>query len=224
MLMGLKHKRLCQGLTIIKGENGFTLIETILALSITVIILALLLSSLRLGYISWEKGEGAIEEAATRRFIAEKFSADVCAAYLYIQDNDGKKVYHFKASENELGFVTANHTGAITTAWGGSTFVNYFSGDDGLIVTERTVPFSNITPEKEPRQVELEPDVKKVIFEYMGEDGWAKSWEMATMKVLPSAIRAEFFFSNNKRPLKVTVPLGLTNQIAPKSVKESEGA
>ena len=45
-----------EGTGVLCGEGGFTLIETILTLSILVILLGLVLSSLRIGVMSWERG------------------------------------------------------------------------------------------------------------------------------------------------------------------------
>ncbi len=219
-----RYKRVKGALKGVKGERGFTLIETILALSITVIILGLLLSSLRLGYLSWEKGAKVIEEAQTRRFIAERFSADAASAYLYAQIEDGQKVYLFNGSGSEFAFVTANQRRAPGTPWGGYLFVNYSSSTDGLIVRERTVPVVSVAGGGEINPIEIEPAVRKVSFEYMGEDGWRESWEMETLKELPKAVKASFFFVENKTPLTVTVMLGAANSVARKGKELKEGA
>jgi hypothetical protein len=222
--MADRYKEMERFLKGVKGEHGFTLIETVLALSITVIILGLILSSLRLSYLSWEKGTDVMEEALTRRFIAESFSADAASAYLYTQIEDGRKVYLFNGSESEFAFVTANHSAAPGTPWGGYLFVNYSSGADGLTVSKKTVPVLSLAARGENTPIEIETAVKRVSFEYMGKDGWRESWEMEALKELPRAVRASFFFVEDKTPLKVTVMLGAANSAVAKGTEQREGA
>lgn len=195
----------------VRGEEGFTLIETILALSILVVMLGLVISSLRLGYRSWEKGEGAVDGAASRRFIAMRFSEDAGSMYLYVQKNDVGASYPFSGLEHELGFVTVHRTGMTGAPWGGARYVLYTAGEGGLTVTEKTVPFSYERKHREEKPFVLEAEVKSVSFEYMGEDGWVKRWDVMAGKRLPAAVRARFSFNNDGRPLVVTVPVGVVN-------------
>lgn len=208
----------------LRGEGGFTLIETILSLSITVVILALLFSSFRLGYRSWERGERIIEEASTRRFLSENFSADVAAAYLYLQDINGQPAYIFKGSADEFGFVTANRSGGAVGRLGGPAFVRYSSVDEGLLVAEQRLPIIDRSDMESMGGLDsdslyssggLEPSVRRVSFEYMGDGGWVRSWNIDFRKALPRSVRAEFFFTDSKRPLKVTVPIGIASGAAP---------
>lgn len=199
-----------RGLYALRDERGFTLIETILSLSILVVMIGLVLSSLRLGQKSWEKGEEAIEDAAARRFIVKRLSADVGSMYLYIQNNNGRDTYIFKAGEKELGFVTTHHSSGAGMPWGGAMFVVYSVGEKGLTITEKTVPVVESASEQTGRSVELDADISGVRFSYLGENGWGGRWNMESIKRLPRAVRVEFVFRDDRRPLTVTVPVGVT--------------
>ncbi|MFQ5442188.1 MAG: prepilin-type N-terminal cleavage/methylation domain-containing protein [Thermodesulfobacteriota bacterium] len=193
-----------------RDERGFTLIETILSLSILVVMIGLVLSSLRLGQKSWEKGEEALEDAAARRFIVRRLSADVGSMYLYMENGDGRDTYLFNAKENEFGFVTVKSAAGKEMPWGGASFVIYSAGENGLTVTEKTVPVALTAKEQAGRSLELDPGISRVRFEYLGEKGWARRWDAESIKRLPRAVRVEFIFRDDRSPLVVTVPVGVT--------------
>ncbi len=201
----------------IKGEKGFTLIETILSLSILVILLGLVLSSLRLGQSSWERGEGAVVEAASRRFVVKRFSEDIGSMYLYSELQNGNKEYLLNAGEKEFGFVTVNRAGTAGFTWGGARLVSYFAGEEGLTVRERTLPQVSEDPSLGERLTLLAPEVEKVIFEYLGEGGWVNTWSIKKEGRLPVAVRAEFSFNGDKSQLVVTAPVGVTSTVSSKS-------
>ncbi len=203
----------------IKGDKGFTLIETILSLSILVVLLGLVLSSLRLGQSSWERGEGAVVEAASRRFLVKRFSEDIGSMYLYAESRNGKAEYLLSASPEEFGFVTVNRAGTAGMAWGGARFVSYFAGEEGLGVRERTLPQVSEDPLLGERLIELAPEVDKVSFEYLGAGGWENTWNIKKEGRLPVAVRAEFSFKGDKSNLVVTAPVGVTSTVSLKSGK-----
>src|SRR3972149_6610878 len=80
-------KRFAYTLRTKAGERGFTLIETLLATSILIMLLAILLSAFRLGIRSWEKGEAAVDSIAARRAILSRLPKDVGSMFQYSQDS-----------------------------------------------------------------------------------------------------------------------------------------
>ncbi len=188
-------------------ERGFTLIEVLLSLSILVVMIGLVLSALRLGQRSMEKGEKAMDEAAARRFIVKRLSSDVSSMLLYAEQGLGdRKNYLFKGLEGQLAFVTTYHAGSTGMPWGGASYVIYSMGGKGLTLTEKTVPFAEPEAKQEGRTFELGPSISGVRFSYLGESGWMTRWDPALRKRLPLAVRAEFSFGD-AAPLVVTVPV-----------------
>ncbi len=207
-LLSAKSRQARRGPAPIGDEQGFTLIETVLSLSILVIMIGLVLSSLRLGQRSMEKGEQALDDATARRFITKRLSSDVSSMYLYSQNSGGAKTYLFHAGADEFAFVTAHHAGSTALPWGGVAFVRYSTGQKGLIVTEKTLPLADTAKKQDDRVVEMGLDISRVSFRYLGDDGWVKRWDMESEQRLPMAVRAEFFFKAAARePLVVMVPV-----------------
>ena len=207
-------------LKMINGDRGFTLIETILSLSILVLLLGLVLSSLRLGQRSWERGEAAVVEAASKRFLVKRFSEDIASMYLYAERRDGKSEFVFNAGAEEFGFVTANRAGTVGMMWGGLKHVSYFADEEEFFTAkERTLPLVSEDSSSGERLTDLAPHVEKVKFEYLGSGGWESTWDIKKEARLPGAVRAEFLFSGDKRPLVVTAPVGVTNTLGFKSGK-----
>ncbi|MFQ5480082.1 MAG: type II secretion system protein GspJ [Thermodesulfobacteriota bacterium] len=203
-------------------ERGFTLIETILALSILVVMIGLVLSSVRLGQKSWQKGEGAIEEAETRRFIIKRLGTDIASMYPYKEKKNGEETYIFKGAGNELTFVTSHLSAVGGLPWGGAMMVSYSAGENGLKIKELTLPLAEDDDNRAERTVELGPAIKSLRFSYLGDKGWLDYWDMRRIKELPGAVRIECIFTERIRPLSITMPVGVT--YPPGATKNSTGS
>lgn len=190
-----------------RDERGFTLIEVLLSLSILVVMIGLVLSALRLGQRSMEKGEKAMDEAAVRRFVVKRLSSDVASMLLYADTGPGGgNNYLFNGQEGRLAFVTAYHAGSTGMPWGGASYVIYSLGDEGLTLTEKALPFAVVEAKQEGRTFGLGPSISGVRFSYLGPRGWRTRWDAKVRKRLPLAVRAEFSFRDGA-PLVVTVPV-----------------
>lgn len=193
-----------------RRQGGFTLIEVVLALSILVILLGVLFSAIRLGIRSWEKGESAVEESAVRRYIATRLARDIGSMYPYIQNDGESAKYLFNGSADSFGFVTASERYADNLPWGGARWVLYSAGDKGLMVAEKTVPSRDVEKPEGGSIFILSPQVKEIRFEYMGPDGWEKSWNADDKGRLPSSVRSSVTFKDGRAPLTLTVQVGIT--------------
>jgi len=192
----------------LRDERAFTLIEVMLSLSILVVMIGLVLSALRLGQRSMEKGEKAMDEAALRRFVVSRLSSDVASMYPYVETSYGeKKTFLFSGKERELGFVTTYHAGSTGMPWGGASFVQYSVGEGGLSIKEKTVPFAPADIRQDDRSFDLGQGVSDVRFSYLGPGGWQSKWDTGASKRLPLAVRAIFTFKDGTAPLVVTVPV-----------------
>lgn len=184
-------------------ERGFTLIETLLAMSILVMIIAIVLSAFRLGIRSWEKGEAAVDSTAARRAILSRLEMDAGSMYPYSQDSEIAKdgtAQLFSAAEGSLGFVTVSRSLAKRV---------YYSVDStGLTVREKIVPTADPDASEGGRLIELAPEVNGVRFEYLGPSGWEDDWEGGQEKSLPNAVRAKFSFRDGSTFVAV-FPVGV---------------
>lgn len=181
-----------------EGERGFTFIETLLSLSILGILVVLLLSAMRLGIRSWEKGEASVEDISVRRHLFSKLTSEVASLYPYVLREEGKKQYAFRGDTDSLGFVTAGAANMPGRPDGGLKWVSYSLKEDGLSVREKIITSEDLMDENGGYLSEVEPEVKKLSFEYKGSSGWENSWDAEVKRELPKAIKVMVNFKDGK--------------------------
>lgn len=194
-----------------RDERGFTLIETILTLAILSAMLVIVFSALRIGLKSWEKGEAAAEDGAATRTITSKLAREISSAYPYKERKDGNVRVLFTGGSTELGFVTVA-PGLPGLPWGGAKWVHYSRRDDVFTVREKTIPAADTEKDKGGRTTELDKGVDTLSFEYLGENGWEKSWDVEEEKSLPSSIRVNISYKDGRKPISATAAIGLSMQ------------
>lgn len=202
-----------RGASIIGDQRGFTLLETIIALSIVAVIVGVLLMAMRLGISSWEKGESYVEATSVKRSLVEMLAMDVSSIYPYSVDSQSglsdEKVYVFMGKPHSIVFVTSSRTSVTGIPWGGLRWVRYGVDEGGLIIREKTVPGETMLDEEGGAAFELEPGVSEIDFQYLGEEGWVESWDMAYKRKLPGAVKAKLSFGDGRAPLSMTMPISL---------------
>lgn len=102
--------------SIFNPQGGFTLIELIIAITIVSMIMAIILSGMRLSIRAWEVGEGRVEVYQTGRVILERMSQEIKSMYPYRYEKEiagedksekiKKSVLSFKGETDRLWFVT----------------------------------------------------------------------------------------------------------------------
>lgn len=194
-----------------REELGFTLIETIVTLVILVMVLGIVLSAMRLGIRSWEKGEAVIEGVAARMTVTSKLSGEIGSLYPFTVKTDGADAVLFRGGSKAFGFVTVSGSGIHGLPWGGARWEYYSVRDGKLTVREKTVPGVNVEADDGGRLVELDSGVAEIAFEYLGKDGWEGSWDASDKKALPEAVRIMISFNDGRKAITETVPVGLTH-------------
>ncbi|MFI5304852.1 MAG: prepilin-type N-terminal cleavage/methylation domain-containing protein [Nitrospiria bacterium] len=195
-----------------KKENdrgGFTLIETILTLSIMVLVLGILFAAFRLGIRSWERGESSVERSSVKRFLASRLASDISSIYPYMISDGINKSYLFSGLSDHLGLVSVRKMDVTGQPWGGALWINYSVGPEGLKLNEKTITAQNVAGEGGGKEILLEPDVKEIRFEYQQDESWAESWDADDKKGLPTAIRATITFKEASLPFKITIPVNI---------------
>lgn len=184
-------------------DDGFTLLETVLALSIISVLLLLLFSSLRLGIDAWDRGQQASGRLSARVFIASMLFRDIGSAFPYVQRYGEEKELMFKGAGKALSFEAACASQDASCA--GSRLVSYDVKEEGLVVSQSAIP-APLTPQKHS---EVFSEVREGSFEYMGAEGWSEAWEASGRKSLPYAIRVKLVMNEDARPLEVTIPINV---------------
>jgi len=196
-----------------RNEHGFTLLETLLTLSILVVMLGIVFSAMRMGIRSWEKGDAAAEEMAAVRAITSKLEREIGSAYPYRDMADGTDTVLFTGASEELGFVTVSpgHSGL---PWGGARWVYYSLQGDILTVREKTIPSAGVFRDEGGALMELDRKIDRLAFEYLGEDGWENSWSADDRKALPSSVRVIITFTDGRKPVTKTALVGVAGTIS----------
>ncbi|CAG1065981.1 hypothetical protein BAC1_01578 [uncultured bacterium] len=184
------------------GQLGFTLIETVLALSITAVLLVVVFSALRLGISSWERSESVLERASLKRNVVYRLEREAASAYPFLMKSDENKLAFF-GSEKAVGFLTVAST---PSSIPGPRWVYFVSGEEGLKVYEKPLTADDFPSFEGGALAETEPEVREIRFEYMGPDGQSSFWEPGKDK-FPRALKAQILLRNEDM-LTITVPVG----------------
>lgn len=186
-----------------RNEDGFTLIEVLLAMSISALLLAIAALSLRLGIRAWEKGGRKAAEILSERSIAAALSRDIGSAYQYVQTEGDRRVYLFKGSGNGLCFVAASAHGQ---SFGGSALLCYSASEKGLALTKKIVPLKDVDSTEGGSVVGLWENAVAG-FDYLGREGWEGSWDADEKKALPLAVKASVTLKGVKAGVELIVPI-----------------
>lgn len=183
-------------------QRGFTLIETVLALSITAVFLVIVFSALKLGISSWERSESALERSALKRNVVYRLEREAASAYPFMMKSSENKLAFF-GTERSVGFVTVASAPSLIP---GPKWVYFVSTDEGLKVYEKHLTSDDFQSFEGGELAETEPDIREIRFEYIGKDGRSNSWEPGKND-FPKALKAEVLLRDDER-LSITVPIG----------------
>ncbi|HWP48216.1 MAG TPA: type II secretion system protein GspJ [Candidatus Limnocylindrales bacterium] len=186
------------------SEKGFTLLEILIAISILSLITAIIASSLHIGILSWERGEGATERYQQIRILTDEMVQQLKSLYPYKFQKAGNTKPHliFYGEEHSLGFTTTLVQGSKGERGGGLMFVYYdLDNERGLIKREKIVFTGDISIKDLGDPIELDPEVSELRFEYYEKNKrdpqsgrWVNSWDGKSKNQLPKAIRVTLGF------------------------------
>lgn len=192
-----------------KNNRGFTLLELLIAISLSVIIFVILFASLRLGHKSQEKGTQKAEELQKLRIIGDRITWLIRGTYPFtVKKPDSQKIY-FKGDSGSIGFVTTS-----TDSFGkgpediaGLKWVSIFTENDGMKIREKVFFLEDVFDDSGGKVYVLDPDVKKMELEYLdvpedkGQGDWVSEWDPADKQYLPSAVKVKITFEFQKKTI-----------------------
>ncbi len=184
-------------------KRGFTLVEVMLAMTITGIIVLMIFGVFRLGLSAWEKGESVQKEYQNARVISQLMGRQLKSAFPYrvkTEKAEGDFVF-FEGTARGVKFIsslplkTRYAEGLVYAAY------EFEEGAEGgrMLLYEQRALNKNFVDEPPNREegVSLWEDISEIRFEYYrAEDPektrsaeWVEQWNAREEKQLPRAVR-----------------------------------
>ena len=201
-------------------NDGFTLIELTITITLLGVISLIVAGGLRLGSRAWEKGEKKIGDTQSVGIILESIKRQISSALPYAVKEDGKLSPFFFGDKKELNFISL--TPLHTDQTMGIVHVIYLVSKDNdnletLKYIEREIiskppTIDSDSPEAETMQ-DLENGLQELSFEYAGlpenEDPieWRQEWNSRETNCLPGVVKISMTIRGEKQPFNIIIRL-----------------
>jgi general secretion pathway protein J len=203
-------------------SKGFTLLELMIATTITAVIVVIIFGALRIGIRAWEKGEKDVDIRQKQRIVLDLIKrqlASTCTSEVWGKD---QQLVPLKGDNKSIAFVS--HIPMAPGNRFGLVFVQY------AVKRDKTNDKENLTfyeknlalldqkvgagkPDENDFS-ELLPGMKSIVFEYLKvrpdeeTSPWQKSWDPAVDKGVPRAVRITLEENDEKTPIYVIAAAG----------------
>ena len=189
------------------SSAGFTLLEILLAMSLSIVILVILFAAMRLGYRSQEKGEEREEVSQSLRVVNDRISWLLRGVYPFTIRRPDLAKLSFEGKSDRIGFVTTSvdSYGKGPEDRGGLKWVSIYADSKGLEIREKVFFLEDVFDDTGGKVYLLDPDVKNIELEYYDvppqegakEGEWVSSWDPDEKTYLPDAVRLKMTFVRN---------------------------
>ncbi len=196
-------------------DSGFTLLEIIIAMTISLAIFLILFAALRLGYKAQQSGTEKEEVTQKMRILDDRIAWLIRGVYPFVFTDptatDQKKLY-FKGEDDELGFVTTSvdSRGKGPEDTGGLKYISIYEDSGGLHTREKVFFLKDAFEDSGGKVSTLDPEVTKLEFKYFDippgekEGDWVSDWNAEDKKYLPAAVMVQVTFDHDGRT--ITLP------------------
>jgi len=196
--------------------SGFTLIEVVLALTLSAVVLSIVYSAMHLSYRTSQKGEARMDRSQHIRTLVDRIVPVIHSAYPLLQQIDENRVLMFSGQSDSLGLVTADvdRYRADNANLPGLRWVRFFVDNEGLNMEESYFFNESVLEDEEAGEIFLvDPAVTDLEFEYYeikedeSEGTWLNEWDpdgedLATLE-LPRAIRVHLTIKEEGREVEI---------------------
>jgi general secretion pathway protein J len=195
----------------LNNKSGFTLLEIVIALSLSVVIMVILFAALRLGYKSQDKGNDRAEMTQRMRILNDRITWLIRGTYPFlIKKTDLQKIF-FRGDSESIGFVTSSvdSYGKGPEDLAGLKWVEIFADNKGLQIREKVFFLEDVFDKSGGKEFVLDPGVRKIEFEYfdLPEDEttgeWVSDWDPDDKKYFPSAVKFKITFEHNGKTIEM---------------------
>jgi len=203
-----------------RKEQGFTLLELLLALSLMAVLITLVFSAFHLGSRAWEKGEKLNHNQQVLRVVPDLVRRQLVSLALpEVVGQDGKTVF-FRSEEKSLDFFSnislfpENKAGIVYVRY---RIIKLDTMREKLSFYERNINLldgSNFPEIEETSYLDLLSGYTSIVIDFMpavSEENesaeWQPNWDTEVMGGLPKAIRLSFVKDKSDVPIIVIVPV-----------------
>lgn len=195
----------------LKNNQGFTLLELLIAITLSILILVVLGAAMRLGYKSQAKGTERGEMTQKVRILEDRIAWLIRGSYpFYLKKADEKKIF-FDGKSDRVGFVTSSidshGTGPEDLA--GLKWVSISADSDGLKIREIIYFLEDVFDDSKGKVYLLDPEVRKIEFEFFeikeGEKQgtWISEWDPRDKETIPSAVKVKITLERNGQKIEL---------------------
>ena len=184
-----------------RREQGFTLLELLISLTILTMVTVIIGAGLRLAMNAWEKGDIETGETQKLRILSSMFSQQLKSVFPYMTEIDSEQVIVFEGDKNSILFVTTTDD----ILYGGLKWIRYDYKDETLYYKEGLLPDKELIDNIEGDEEILDSEIGEVTFEYFvaHADEWRDSWDFRD--VFPDAVKIKISYF---QPFQVYLPYG----------------
>lgn len=181
-------------------NDGFTLLELIIALTILTLVTLLISNGFRIGMNAWEKGEAETGETQRLRVLSGLLYQQLKSAYPYNMEIEDEKVVLFEGEADNVLFVTS----LTDSSYGGLKWVRYSYKDETILYKEGILPDKKLTDQLSGNEEILDSEIDEFNIEYFSTDDgeWKKSWDFGGS--LPGAVRIKISYF---QPFVIHIPM-----------------
>ncbi|MEW6214315.1 MAG: type II secretion system protein GspJ [Nitrospirota bacterium] len=187
--------------------TGFTLLELLISITLSVVVLAILFAGMRLGYKSQEKGIEREEISQRMRILGDRITWLLRGAYPYTVTKPEGKIIYFMGESNRIGFVTTSVESNTERPEdrAGLKWVSISVDSNGLKLREAVYLLEDVFEDTVGKTYILDPSVKDIEFEYLdsSDEEWKPEWEPKEKDYLPSAVKVKILFKYNDREIRM---------------------
>jgi len=170
-------------------QDGFTLLELLIALAAMVLISMVLGGVLRLGSRAWDRGEQQLDTQQRNRDLVELLGQELRSTYPYLLREGDKLVYFFEGEGGRVRFVSALSD---PSPGGHAPFrvvTLFFERGRGLFVQSTPLLGGGLPDERRGTAQLLDSRVREFRLRYLGPEGWVSSWEPQEVKPVEAQAR-----------------------------------
>lgn len=192
-------------------NKGFTLIELVIALTLSVVIVVILLAAMRLAYKSQAKGAERIEIDQKIRVMGDRITWLLRGAQPFFikKTSEREQKLYFEGESDKIGFVTTSvdSYGKGPEDLAGLKWVSVFIDREGLKMREKVFFLEDVFDDDGGKVYLLDPEVKKLEFEYydLPEDetqgDWGSEWDSDEKEYIPAAVKFKITFEHEGKTI-----------------------